>query len=39
MSGPETAGLLSNAAAKFGVGASSVSRALAEQDDEASVTS
>src|SRR5437588_6461224 len=34
MSGPEAAGLLPNAAAKFGVGASSVSRALAKQDDE-----
>jgi hypothetical protein len=34
-SGPEAAGLLPNAAAKFGVGASSVSRALAKQDDEA----
>ena len=36
---PEAAGLLPNAAAKFGVGASSVSRALAKQDDEAPVTS
>ena len=35
MVGPEAAGLLANAAAKFGVGASSVSRALAKQDDEA----
>jgi hypothetical protein len=34
-SGPEAAGLLPNAAAKFGVGASSVSRVLAKQDDEA----
>src|SRR4051812_25671906 len=33
-SGPEAAGPLPNAAAKFGVGASSVSRALAKQDDE-----
>jgi hypothetical protein len=38
-SGPEAAGLLPNAAAKFGVGASSVSRALAKQDDEGPVTS
>jgi hypothetical protein len=38
-SGPDAAGLLPNAAAKFGVGASSVSRALAKQDDEAPVTS
>jgi hypothetical protein len=38
-SGPEAAGLPPNAAAKFGVGASSVSRALAKQDDEAPVTS
>jgi hypothetical protein len=38
-SGPEVAGLLPNAAAKFGVGASSVSRALAKPDDEAPVTS
>ena len=38
-SGPEAAGLLPNAAAKFGVGASSVSRVLAKQDDEAPVTS
>jgi hypothetical protein len=37
-SGPEAAGLLPNAAAKFGVDASSVSRALAKQDDEAPVT-
>ena len=36
---PEAAGLLPSAAAKFGVGASSVSRALAKQDDEAPVTS
>ena len=35
MVGPDAAGLLPNAAAKFGVGASSVSRALAKQDDEA----
>jgi hypothetical protein len=34
-SGPEAAGLLPNAESKLGVGASSVSRALAEQDDEA----
>ena len=34
-SGPEAAGLLPNAAAKVGVGASIVSRALAKQDDEA----
>jgi hypothetical protein len=38
-SGPEAPGLLTNAAAKFGVGASSVSRALAKHDDEAPVTS
>jgi hypothetical protein len=38
-SGPEAAGLLPNAAAKVGDGASSVSRALAKQNDEASVTS
>ena len=37
--GLEAAGLLSNAAAKVGVGASSVSRALAQQDDQAPVTS
>src|SRR5262252_2609497 len=36
-SGPEPAGLLANAAAKFGVGAFSVSRAVAKQDDEAPV--
>jgi hypothetical protein len=35
MVGSLGAGLLPNAAAKFGVGASSVSRALAKQDDEA----
>jgi hypothetical protein len=34
-SGPEAAGLLPNAAAKVGDGASSVCRALAKQDDEA----
>jgi hypothetical protein len=34
-SGPEAAGLLPNVAAKFGVGAFSVSRDLAKQDDEA----
>src|SRR5436190_2232664 len=34
MFGSLGAGLLPNAAAKFGVGASSVSRALAKQDDE-----
>ena len=33
-SGPEAAGLLPNAAAKVGDGASSVSRALAKQNDE-----
>ena len=38
-SGPEAAGVLPNAAAKFGVGASRVSRAVAKQDDEAPVTS
>ena len=38
-SGPEAAGLLPNAAAKVGVGASSVSRAVAKEDDEAPVTS
>ena len=38
-SGPEAAGLLPNAAAKFGVGASSVSRALAKQDGDAPMTS
>jgi hypothetical protein len=36
---PEAAGLLPNAAAKFRVGVSSGSRALAKQDDEAPVTS
>jgi hypothetical protein len=39
MVGPEAAGLLPNAAAKVGDGASSISRALAKQDVEASVTS
>jgi hypothetical protein len=39
MVGSEAAGLLPNAAAKSGVGASSVSRALAKQDDEVPVTS
>ena len=35
MVGSEAPGLLPNAAAKVGDGASSVSRALAKQDDEA----
>ena len=34
---PEAARLLPNAAAKFGISASSVSRTLAKQDDEASL--
>jgi hypothetical protein len=37
--GAEAPGLLPNAAARFGVGASSVSRALTKQDAEAPVTS
>jgi hypothetical protein len=38
-SGPEAAGLLPNAAGKFGVGASKRSGALAKQCDDALVTS